>query len=431
MNYQEMYNKKKTDVFGALEKVKSGDLIWTSYNGLEPKVFMSNLHTIAHRVEGVLVRHAGVFEGYPFVSDPTYRGRIVPRTGFTDYFTRKAHEHKGTEFMPAHLHNGFRRGGTDDGIDVFVVMVGPMDKHGYFRMSLSVIAEREALEATRLLILEVNPNLPNVLGDNEIHISEVDYLYESNEPIITIPDQEPDEVDMAIGKNVAALVEDGSTIQLGIGKIPDAVAKFFMEKNDLGVHTEMITSSVARLAKAGVITGRKKTLYPKKIIGNFALGSQELYEFLDDNPSVMLLPGRYTNDPKVIMQNYKMVSINAALQVDLVGQICSESIGSMQYSGTGGAVDFAYGAIHSEGGKSIIAIKSTTKNGTISAIQPVLSPGSIVTISRNDIDYVVTEFGVATMKGTPTIRRVENLINVAHPDFRDELREGAARYKLW
>lgn len=429
--YLEEYNRKKVTVEKALSVVKSGDVVWTSYNGLEPATFMGNLHTIAPRVENVVVRHAGVYRPYPIVMDPACKGHIIPCTGFSDEFTRASHELRNTWFVPSHLHNGFERADLENGVDVFVCMVSPMDDRGYFRMSLSIIAEKEAAEAAKIIILEVNPHLPQTNGDVEIHISDVDYLYESNEPIVAFEEGAPGEVDMKIGKYVADLVPDGATIQLGIGNIPNAAAQYFMEKNDLGVHTEMITSSMAKLAKAGVINGRKKTLHRGKIIGNFALGSQELYDFMDQNPAVWLMRGSYTNDPQIIAKNDNMISINSALQVDMMGQICSESIGSIQYTGTGGAADFAIGATHAKGGKSIIAIRSTAKKGTVSTIQPILTPGSVVSISRNDIDYIVTEYGIAKMKGVPIAGRVENLINIAHPDFRDMLRAGAEQYKLW
>ena len=430
--YREEYEKKKIDVDRALSLVKSGDMIWTSYNGLEPAAFMSKLHTIAPRVENVVLRHAGVYRPYPFVMDPACKGHIIPCTGFSDEFTRAVHDTQNTWFIPTHLHNGFERAGLEEtGIDIFVCMVSPMDDRGYFRMSLSVIAEQEASELAKMIILEVNPNLPQTNGDVEIHISDVDYLYESEEPIVAFDEAEPGEIDMQIGKYVADLVPDGATIQLGIGNIPNAAAQYFMEKNDLGVHTEMITSSMAKLATAGVINGRKKTLHKGKIIGNFALGSQELYSFMDQNPAVWLMRGTYTNNPYIIAQNDNMISINSALQVDLVGQVCSESMGSIQYTGTGGALDFAIGATHSKGGKSIIAMRSTAKKGTISTIQPVLTPGAIVSIDRNNIDYIVTEYGIAKLKGVPLAGRVENLISIAHPDFRDMLREGVKQYKLW
>ena len=430
--HREEYSKKKISVEQALSMVKSGDMIWTSYNGLEPAAFMSKLHTIAPRVENVVLRHAGVYRPYPFVMDPACKGHIIPCTGFSDDYTRAMHDTRNTWFMPAHLSTGFARAGLEEtGIDIFVCMVSPMDDQGYFRMSLSVIAEQEAAEMAKMIILEVNPNLPQTNGDVEIHISDVDYLYESNEPIVAFEEGAPGEVDMKIGKYVADLVPDGATIQLGIGNIPNAAAMYFMEKNDLGIHTEMITSSMAKLAEAGVVNGKKKTLHRGKIIGNFALGSQELYDFIDQNPAVWLMRGSYTNDPYVIAQNDNMISINSAIQVDMMGQICSESMGPIQYTGTGGAADFAIGANHAKGGKAIIAIRSTAKKGTISTIQPILTPGSIVSISRNDIDYIVTEYGIAKMRGVPVSGRVENLINIAHPDFRDMLRAGAEQYKLW
>lgn len=431
MNIQEMYQAKKTTVEQVLSGIKSGWRIWTSYNSMEPTYFLSRLHTIASGVENVRVRHAGFMRPYDFVLEPAYKGHIVPMTGFTDGYTRSVHDTiRNTLFVPSHLHNGVERCGWD-APELFVSMASPMDGNGYFRLSLSLIAEKDMLPHCKKIILEVNDKLPLVNGDTEVHISEIDGFYESTDPIITIPDGEPGEIDMEIGRHVAGLVPDGATIQLGIGNIPNAVAKFFMEKNDLGVHTEMITSSVARLAREGVINGRKKTLHKGKIIGNFAMGSQELYDFMDQNPAVWLMPGSYTNNPQIIAKNDHMISINSALQVDMCGQICSESIGSTQYSGTGGAADFAVGAAHSRGGKSIIAIHSTAKNGTLSTIQPVLSPGSIVSISRNDIDYIVTEYGVAQMRGVPIGGRVDNLINIAHPKFRDALRAGAEKYRLW
>ena len=431
MNIQEMHEAKRTTVEQVIEQVKSNDKIWTSYNSLEPTLFLKNLHKIAPKVENVMIRHAGFILPYDFVLDPACKGHIVPITGFTDDYTRSMHDStRNTLFIPSHLHNGVERCGWESP-DIFVCMATPMDENGYFRMSLSLIAEKDILPRCKRVILEVNDKLPITNGETEVHISEIDSFYESKEPLVTIPDSEPGDLDMEIGRYVASLVPDGATIQLGIGNIPNAVAKFFMEKNDLGVHTEMITSSMAKLAKAGVITGKKKPLHPGKIVGNFAMGSQELYDFLNNNPSVSIMRGSYTNNPWVIAQNDNMVSINAALQVDMCGQICSESLGSVQYSGTGGAADFATGAAHSKGGKSIIAIRSTAKKGTISTIQPVLSPGSIVSISRNDIDYIVTEYGIARMRGVPVSGRVDNLINIAHPKFRDELRAGAEKYRLW
>ncbi|GHU65174.1 4-hydroxybutyrate CoA-transferase [Clostridia bacterium] len=430
-DFQNQYESKKIDLEHALAQVQSGQTIYNSYNALEPVDFLTALHTVAERVEEVRIQHCGVFRPYECIANPAYKGRIIPCTGFSDDYTRATHEYQVTEFTPAHLHNGLTRGRPGGEVDLFVALVSPMDKHGYFSFGLDNIIESDMIRRAKKVILEVNPNVPRVGGYTEVHISEVDFLYESSTPLLKLPELEPDETDEQIGSHVASLVEDGSTIQLGFGKIPDAVAHHFYDKNDLGVHTEMITSAVAHLSERGVITGKRKTLLPGKIVGTFALGSQKLYDFLEENPAVWMLPGRYVNDPHNIAKNYRMVSVNSALQVDLTGQICSESLGPMQFAGTGGAADFAIGATHSEGGKNIIAFRSTARGGLVSRIGALLSQGSVVTISRNDIDYIVTEYGVARMKGANIAERVEALIQIAHPDFRDELKADAKKYKLW
>ncbi|GHU65170.1 hypothetical protein AGMMS49983_12430 [Clostridia bacterium] len=422
---------KKIDLARALDEVQSGQDIYTSYNALEPADFLAGLHGVTDRVEGVRVHHFGVFRPYEFIANPSCKGRIIPCTGFSDDYTRDVHEYGATEFTPAHLHNSLVRDGREGNADLFVALASPMDRHGYFSLAFDNIIEGEIVRRAKKVILEVNPRVPRVGGYTEVHISDVDFWYESDTPLITIPDSAPDTADEQIGAHVASLVEDGSTIQLGIGKIPDAVARHFADKNDLGVHTEMISSAVAYLAKRGVITGRRKTLLPGKIVGAFALGSRELYDFLDDNPSIWMLPACYTNDPHIIAKNDRMISVNAALQVDLTGQICSESIGPTQYTGSGGALDFAVGANHSKGGKSIIAFRSTARGGSVSRIQSLLDPGSVVTIGRNDVDYIVTEYGIARMKGANIAERAEALIQIAHPDFREELTADAKKYKRW
>jgi acyl-CoA hydrolase len=428
---EQEYSAKRITVEDALSLVKSHDNIITTFNGLEPYEFLSRLHTIAERVDDVRLYHVGVFNPYRFVTSAQYKGKIIPHTSFTDPFSMQTHDDGVTEFVPLHFHNGFERDAVEDSFDVFVGMATPPDKHGYMRFSLGSICSPRIFKSAKTVIIEVNPNLPTVGGYTEIHISQVNHVYESDRPLFQLPQFQPNEVDKAVAAQVSSLVEDGSTIQLGIGKIPDATAQFFLDKNDLGVHSEMITSNIALLAQAGVINGSRKTLLPEKIVGTFALGDQKLYDFIDDNPAICLLPGEYVNNPSVIAKNYRMTSINTAIQVDLTGQIDSESFGATQYSGSGGAADFVIGADHAAGGKSIIAIPSTARHGTVSKIQPVLDPGSVVTVSRNDIDYVVTEYGVAKLKGESIAARVRNLINIAHPKFRDELESGAKQYKLW
>ena len=334
-------------------------------------------------------------------------------------------------FIPNHLHLAAKQRLSYKKPNIFIVTVSPMDKHGYFSLSLSLTYEREFLEAADIVIFEVNERHPRTYGDTFVHIKDVDYLYESNRPIPELPVVEPTEKDMVIGGYISELVDDGSTIQLGIGGIPNAVAKSLINKKDLGIHTEMFTDGMVDLYEAGVITNKKKSIHIGKAVTTFALGSKRLYDFLDDNPGIEFHRGAYTNDPYVVGQNYKMVSINTSLQIDLTGQVCSEALGHVQYSGTGGQADTAIGSQMSPGGKSIIALYSTAKNDTISTIVPLLTEGAAVSLSRNDVDYVVTEYGVAPLKGREIRQRVKNLIAIAHPDFRKELEEKAEKYMLW
>jgi len=372
----------------------------------------------------------GLYE-YEFYQKPELQNNIKANSWFLSAPLRKGYNMGTITHEPGHLHNLAGRKVQDKPPNVFIGTVSAMDRHGYVRTSLSALYEKLFMENADLVIMEVNPNFPVVNGDTEIFIGDIDYIVEVDRPVPILPSAPISENDKIIGEYVASLVNDGDTIQLGIGSIPNAVAKCFLAKNDLGIHTEMITSSMAELALAGVVTGRKKTLHKGKIVGTFALGNQELYDFMDNNPAVQLLRGEYVNNPFVIAQNDNMVSINTALQVDLTGQICSEAMGLRMWSGTGGQNDTAEGAIHARNGRSIIALNSTAKNGTISTIQPWLTPGAAVTLSRNNIDYIVTEYGIAQMKARTIKQRVENLIAVAHPDFRKELRDAAFKYEIW
>ena len=431
MNYKEEYSKKHITIEEALNKVKSRDEVVVALAGAEPVGFLSNLHKIKDRVEEVSIVTCLNMNNYQFTSDPSMKGHFINETWFYSALTRKAHNYGTTSFIPNHLHKASLDRLYYKKPNIFVGTATPMDKHGYFSLSLSVTYERDYVEKADLVILEINENLPKVYGDTMIHISEVDFLYEFNCNVPELPLVPPSEKDIIIGNLIGELVEDGSTIQLGIGGIPNAVAKALENKKDLGVHTEMITEGMYELYLKGVITNRKKTLHKDKMIGTFALGSRKLYDFLDDNVGVELKRGRYVNDPYVIGQNYKMVSINTSLQVDLTGQCCSEALGFKQYSGTGGQSDTGVGAQNSEGGKSIIALYSTAKNDTISTIVPFLAPGSAVSYSRNDVNYVVTEHGIASLRGKSIRDRVKELIGIAHPNFREDLKKEAEKYGIW
>jgi acyl-CoA hydrolase len=312
------------------------------------------------------------------------------------------------------------------------------DKHGFISLSLSNTYEKRMMEAADIIILEINPNYPRTFGDVEVHYSDIDYLIASDYDVPALPDVVSNEKDIKIGNLIAEYINDGDCIQLGIGGIPNAVTAALITKKDLGVHTEMMTSGMVKLAQAGIINGKRKNLHKGKIVCTFALGNKELYEFLDDNTSVLFLDGNYVNDPYVIAQNDNMISINTSIEIDLTGQCCSESIGPVQFSGTGGQVDTAIGAQKAKNGKSFIALystamvknKETGEREEISKIVPMLKEGAYVTLSRNDVDYVVTEYGVVSLRGTNIKERVERLISISHPKFREELLEEAHKIGL-
>jgi len=437
-SWQEKYKSKVISLEEALSKIKDGDQVITGLGGSEARHFLRNIHTIADKVDDVTVVTCLPMENYEFFMNPQYSKKIFNDTWFLNGGQRKMYPQGGVSFIPNHLHLAISKRLHYRKCNVFVGMATPPDKHGYVSLSLGVTYERECIAAADLVILEVNDQLPRTFGDTIIHLDEVDYFVEHSETPPILPSAEPGEKDKIIGKYIAELVEDGSTIQLGIGGIPNAVAKELTHKKDLGVHTEMFVDGMIDLLEAGAINGKKKTLYPGKIISTFALGTQRLYDFLDENHGVMFMRGPWTNDPYIIGQNHKMVSINTTLEMDLTGQCCSESVGHRQFSGTGGQSDTAVGAQNSPGGKSIIALHSTTEvkdpvtgqKTVVSKIAPLLTLGSAVSLSRNDVDYVVTEYGVVNLRGTSLRDRVKLLTSIAHPDFRPWLQDEAKKLKI-
>ena len=429
--WQQEYHDKVVSIEEALSHIKTGDVIATSQCANEPTAIFDQMHTLRGKIGPVKMYGPMCFLPHKFMQDPVYSDTFDIDVAFLMGDTRKSHDARALHYYPNDLHNGPSRWVSVNGCNVFIAAVTPMDRHGYFKIPLCLIHEKTFMDAADMVIVQVNANLPHVWGDTEVHISQVDYIVEADSPLPYLPESTPSERDMTIGGYIAEMINDGDTIQLGIGGIPDAAALSLMDKHDLGVHSEMITNSMVTLVENGVITGRKKTLHKGKIVGTFAYGTQKLYDMLDNNPSVLMLRGSYVNDPWVVARNDNFVSVNSCLAVDLSGQICSESIGPRQYSGTGGQVDMAVGASHAKGGRNIIAVPATKKGGTVSSITTQLAPGSIVTLSRNEVDCVVTEFGVAWLKGRNVRQRVENLIAVAHPDFRAELRADAEKYMLW
>lgn len=437
--WQDQYKAKVISLDEALQKVKDNDQIICGLGAGESRYLMRNLHKIANRVRNVVVTNCLPVENYEFFKNPQYKESFITEGWFYSAGLRKAHPQGNVRCIPQHLHLALSKRLAHRKCNIFMGVATPPDKHGNMSLSLSVTYEKELIRQADLVILEVNDQFPRTFGDSFISVSDVDFLVEHSEKPPILPNAEPDGKDLMIGKYIAEMIEDDATIQLGIGGIPNAVARELLNKKNLGVHTEMFVDSLIDLVEAGVINGRKKTLYPGKIVCTFALGTQRLYDYLDDNTRVLFKNGSWTNDPYVVGQNYKQISINGTIEVDLGGQCCSESIGPRQFSGTGGNSDTAVGAQLSSGGKSFMALHSTTEvkdpagGGTkmISKIVPMLTQGAVVALSRNDVDFVVTEYGVAALKGTTVRERVKRLTAIAHPDFRPWLLEESERLMLW
>lgn len=421
----------------AISLVKSGDEIVTGLGCSEGRAFFEVLHKVAGKVENVSVTNCLPMTPFKFM-EKEYTDTFFINGWFYTPPIRALHNNGNASFIPNNLHFAATKRLQHRKPDIYVGACSAIDKHGYVSLSLGNTYERRMMEAADIVILETNPNFPRTFGDVEVHVSEVDYFIEGDYEVPELPTVEPNEKDKIIGQYIADYINDGDNLQFGIGGIPNAVAEALVDKKDLGIHTEMLTSGIVKLVKAGAVTGRKKTLHKGKIVTTFIMGNQELYDFVDDNPAVMVMDGHYVNHPKVIAQNDNQVSINTAIEIDLTGQCASESIGTIQYSGTGGQADTARGAQDAKNGKSFIALystvsvknKETGKREEKSKIVPVLTPGAIVSLQRNDVDYVVTEYGVAELRGTNVVERVERLINIAHPKFRDELWEQAKEYNI-
>ncbi|MGI6771091.1 MAG: acetyl-CoA hydrolase/transferase family protein [Acholeplasmataceae bacterium] len=420
-----------------LKMLKNGDKIVGGMAANEPQLTISNLHRAFDDYGLNSLEYTnclGIRQDSPVYTEK-YADKIEISSWFYDPAIRKAHQNGNASFIPNYLHYAHTKRFERVKYDYFISAASMPDEHGFVSLSTCNVYEKAAIRNAKVTVLEINPNFPRTFGDLEVHISEVDYLIETDYPCPTLPDVPLNEKDIAIGKLIAERIEDGSSIQLGIGGIPNAVAEQLKGKKDLGIHTEMFTSTMVDLIECGAVTGKKKKLYPGKHVAAFAFGNQKLYDFINNNPSVLIMDGAWVNDPYVIGQNDKQVSINAALEVSLDGQVASESIGTRQFSGAGGQVDTAVGAQNSKGGKSFIALYSTAmvrnpetgEREPKSKIVPYITPGGAVTLSRADVDNVVTEYGVAELRGTTLKERAVELIKIAHPDFREELfNEGVA-----
>ena len=421
-NWRSIYREKLVSAEKALQSVHSGDRVVVGHACGEPPTLVQALVARAPELTNVEVVHM-VAMGPAKYAQPGMEKSFRFNGFFVGASTRKAVEEGRGDFTPcffSEIPRLFKEKILP--VDVILMQVTPPDADGYCSYGVSVDYTQSAAESARIVIAQMNSLLPRT-GGSKIHLDKLTHIVEQDEAVIELPTPRIGDIERKIGENVAALIPDGATLQLGIGAIPDAVLLFLKDKKDLGIHSEMFSDGVIHLAEAGVVTNKKKNVHPGKFIATFLMGTRKLYDFVHNNPDVELLPVDYTNDPYVIGQHENFISINSALQVDLMGQVNAEMIGSAQFSGTGGQVDFVRGVGRSKGGKSIIAMPSTAAKGTISRICRELDRGAAVTTSRNDVHYVVTEFGSADLRGKTLEQRAEALIGISHPDFRQALRE--------
>lgn len=427
LNWHETYKARLTDPRTALSRIRRGARIFIGSACGEPQLLVKTLIDVAQTLADTEIIHFLDLGLAPY-TDEKYNENFRHNALFIGSNTRAAIKEGRADYTPVFLSEIpllMQRGSMH--IDVALITVSPPDESGYVSLGISVDITKTAAEVAHYVVAEVNPNMPRTLGDSFLHVSEIDAFVENDVPLLEFIQQSPDNIAQAIGELIADLIENESTIQMGVGKIPNSVFPYLMKKRDLGIHTETFTEGLIDLIEAGVITCKKKSLNPGKIVAAFCMGTKRLYDYVQNNPRFEFRPCRYVNDPYVIAQNDRMVSINSALTVDLTGQVCSDSLGFEFYSGIGGQVDFMRGSAMSKRGKSIMVLPSTTDDGKLSRIVPYLSAGSGVVVTRGDIHYVVTEYGIAYVHGKSIRERVMMLINIAHPDFRAELLEAAKK----
>ena len=420
MTWRTWYKEHLFTPAQAVQQIKSGQRVVVAHACGEPSIILDALVANAAQYENVEIIHM-VAMGKAAYCQPQYDKNFHHNAFFLGGSTRAAAAEGRVDFTPVYFSEIPSLLREDLRPNVTLLQCSPPDAHGYVSLGVSVDYTKPAAEASDLVIAQVNQNMPRTLGDSFLHVTQIGCLVEADTPVIELAPPKIGDVERAIGENVASLVRDGDTLQLGIGAIPDAVLLFLKEKNDLGIHTEMFSDGVVELVEAGVITNKAKTLHRGQSVATFLMGTRRLYDYVNNNPAVAMYPVDYVNEPYVIGQNDNLVSINSCVQVDIMGQVVSTSAGLRQISGVGGQVDFVRGANLSKGGRAIMAMPSTTGKGKISKIVPFLDQGSAVTTTRNEVNYVITEYGIAKLKGKSLRQRAEALIRIAHPDFRDEL----------
>ncbi len=430
MEWTSIYESRVVTPQEAVKVVSSGDRIFLTGNVSVPQKVLAALVDYAPKLKGVEICQALTVGPADYVS-PEMEGHLRVNSIFISANIRKAVHEGRADFTPVLLSEFpllFKNGQLP--LDVAMIHVSPPDEHGFCSLGVEVGLTKTAAESAKIIIAEVNEQMPRTLGDSFIHVSRLHHVIPVDYKISELPmgEGESSEVVQKIAGYIAELIPDGATMQMGIGTIPDAVLKFLFDKKDLGIHTELFSDGVIDLVNAGIITNAQKSLHPGKIVAGFMLGTKRLYDWADDNPLIELHRTEYVNDPFVVAQNEKMVAINSAIEVDLTGQVCADSIGPKLYSGVGGQLDFIYGASRSKGGIPVIALPSTNtmRDGTVlSKIASMLKHGAGVVTSRNHVRYIVTEYGVADLYGKTIRERATELISISHPDFRKELKSQA------
>jgi len=427
LDWEERYKEKVRTPEQTVATIRRGDKVFIGSGAAEPQTLVKALIETAGRLADTRIMHIMTLGVAPYTEEK-FTDQFRHNAFFIGANTRQAVAQGRADYTPVFLSEIpalFRSGQIP--IDVAIIQVSPPDKFGFCSYGVSTDVVKSATESASRVIAEINPQMPRALGDCFVNIEDMDIAVPVDEPLLSSTYVKADEVSRRIGRNIASLIEDGSTMQMGIGTIPDSVLFYLTDKKDLGIHTEMFSDGLMELVEKGVVTNRRKTLHPGKTIASFCIGSRKLYDYIDDNPAIEFHPTEHTNDPFIIAQNERMVSINSAIEVDLTGQVCADSLGSMFYSGIGGQVDFVRGASRAKGGKPIIALPSTARNGTISRISVNLREGAGVVTTRGDVHYVVTEWGVAYLHGKNIRERAMALIGIADPKFRNKLLEGAKR----
>lgn len=415
----------------AVERIQSGHRVYVHEAAMMPRSLVCALAERAPELRDVEVVHLHTEGPAPYV-DPKCRGHIRHNALFVGSNVREAVADGRADFTPVFLSEIpelFRRDVLK--IDVALVQVSPPDEHGYCRLGVSVACALAAVEAADIVIAEINPRVPRTMGNSAIHIREITAAVEVDRPLPSVSPAPFDEVDRAIGRNVAELIPNGATIQVGIGRVPNAVLAGLENHEDLGVHTEMFSDGLVELIRKGAVTCRHKSRFQRRVVASFATGTEALYGYVDNNPFVEFHPSSLVNDPNEIRKQHCMTSINSAIEIDITGQICADSVGERIHSGIGGQMDFVQGALRASPGKAIFALRSTAKNGDISRIVPRLAPGAGVVTTRGHVQWVVTEHGAVNLRGRSLRERAEMLISIAHPEVRGELRAAAASRKIF